>query len=385
MRTSERLGPVFVKLAQMMSYRADIFPTDFLAPLMSLQEHVEPLAPGKAQQAFADAIGVSPSSVFASFDDSAIASGTIATVHRATTRNGELVVVKIVRPGVVEAIDTDLACMKRFVQLIARRRFASGIPVVEVFETFSDMLRAQCDMIIEAQNLRTLAENSRGAHKVLVPTARTELVASPQVLVMDFISNTTPITDLDLDRQLFRCCALRLLRTVYEMIFVHGFVHGDLHPGNVQVRPDGTIYLFDAGLTASLNSADRKSFATFFLSFVNSDSPSVAAAIVESAGDTPPHLDYCSLGQDVEELVKQHAGRNASEFLVAGFVYQVFAIQRRHRLYGAPGFVAAIWALMMFEGLVRSDFPELDFQQEARCLLPFHLHSPDTSEMPFAD
>jgi ubiquinone biosynthesis protein len=159
------------------------------------------------------------------------------------------------------------------------------------------------------------------------------------------------------------------------MIFVHGVVHCDMHPGNVLWRADGAVALIDAGLIASLSETDRCCFRDFFRGLACNDPEDCANAILRSALLVPQSLDQAAFHRDVGTLVRTYHGRPAGKFLIAEFVFRVFELQRRHRLSGAPGFVSAIWALAMFEGLVRARYPNLDFQAAAHPFLVADLVS----------
>jgi ubiquinone biosynthesis protein len=153
------------------------------------------------------------------------------------------------------------------------------------------------------------------------------------------------------------------------MIFVHGFVHGDLHPGNVSVATSGQVILFDYGLVAALTESDRVLFRDFFLAVAMGDAATAARNILLSAERRPLKLDLDKFERAVAALLKRYSGQKAGGFLVARFVSETFALQRRFGLCGAPGFANAVWALAMFEGLVRQGYPSLDFQMEARPFL----------------
>jgi ubiquinone biosynthesis protein len=365
-RAAEILGPVFTKAAQAISYRADLLPESLLCPLARLQERVRPLHMPPAREAMAAALSRPLNVVFSSVDDLPIACGSIATVYRATTNDGDVVAVKIVRPGVSDAIDLDIACLRMLAKRAARMPFAAGIPVTEIFNSIADMIVAQCDMSREARNLQAFARSAAQTRGIVLPREYADGGASPSALVMEYLSDGLAFTSPDLLEWQFKSAALHVLRFVYRMIFIDGFVHCDLHPGNIRVRNDGTVYLFDAGLVASLSAADREHFRAFFLALAMGDAKTMTQVIVDSAITMPADLARTELEADVGALVRAYSGRNAGSFLVAEFVYCVFTLQKKYRLYGAPGFVCAIWALLMFEGLIRNRYPDLDFQTEAR-------------------
>ncbi|MGB9368876.1 MAG: AarF/UbiB family protein [Xanthobacteraceae bacterium] len=365
---AQRLGPVFIKIAQMASYRADLLPAAMLAPLSVLQDRVGPLASGEARRAVEASLGRSIGELFAAFDDNPLASGSVAVVCAATLHDGARVAVKIVRPGVGERIARDLACFRWVVTLAERSRRVRGIPLLDTFDLIARMVAAQVDMTAEREQLtqlRALLSNRPG---VSVPAAHA-WPASREVLVMERIDDAQSWTEAALPLAVFRRAADRMLNALYTMVFAGKIINCDLHPGNILVRADGSVTLLDAGLVARLEEHDRRCFRDFFLALAAGNAVQCARAIRNSASIVPPSLEPAAFQRDVDTLVSRYHGLRAGEFLVAQFVHEVFALQRRHGLFGAPGFAAAIWALVMFEGLVRDRYPELDFQSAARPFL----------------
>jgi ubiquinone biosynthesis protein len=366
--TAESLGPVFIKAAQMFSYRSDLLPIDFLKPLEKLQDRVRPLRQGEARRAVEASLGRPVGEVFAAFEDQPVACGSVAVVCRATGRNGERLAVKVVRPGVAQQIARDLDCLRWLAGFVARSRFGQGTPVLQTYDLIATMIAMQGDMRAESRNLSRLRDLVSSQPRVGMPDA-SYTAATAEVLVMQFVDalawRNIEIGDAD-----FRSAANDLLVALYNMIFKLGVVHCDMHPGNILLRPDGTVVLIDAGLVAHLSDDDRRCFRYLFLALAFNNSSNCAAAILESALKVPRDLDRSAFEREIQALVTSFHGRKAGEFLVAEFVFRIFEIERRHGIFGPPGFAAAIWALVMFEGLVRARYPDLDFQAVAR---PFAL------------
>jgi ubiquinone biosynthesis protein len=357
---SLRMGPCFVKVAQMLSYRSDIFGREFLKPLSSLQDDVRYFGRDvDVGNCLADVERLLPES---RIDPEPIGAGSVALVFKAVLADGRCVAVKVIRGWVPAVIRADISLLRFVVRHLARRRRCRAIPLLEIFDSVACMIERQVDMVAEAHRLDEF--NSGSQAPIQWPARITEIQLHQRVLIMDYASerawHTATLNDSD-----FRYVALSLIRSLYKMIFITGLVHCDLHPGNVLSDGGKRLILLDAGLSEKLSDRDRHVFRMFFSAFVQGDAHRCATSIVQSAITRPDSVDMAVLRSDVARVLQNYSGRLAGEFLVVEFVREIFEIQRRHRLYGAPGFVAAIWALVMYEGLVRQRFPALDFQGEA--------------------
>jgi ubiquinone biosynthesis protein len=364
----EALGPVAVKIGQMVSYRIDLLPEPFLRPVMRLQDRARPLSPRKTRAAAEAGLARPLSDLFADFSDIPIACGSVAIVCRATTHGAQAVAVKLVRPGIAGRIARDLASFRRIAGMIERSRFGRDLPVVETFDMIASMLLAQTDMLAESRNLIALRAILPAHGRVVIPEPLVAMT-TPDVLVMEFVQDAVQLMQAAIPDKIFRRATRDLLDVLYSMIFVRGVVHCDLHPGNVLRRTDGAVAVIDAGLIAYLDEDDRQGFRDFFLSLACNDAEACGSAILKSALHVPRNLDRAAFQRDVDVLIETYHGRVAGNFLVAEFVFRVFELQRRRGLPSAPGFVSAIWALIMFEGLVRARYPDLDFQAAAQPFL----------------
>lgn len=365
---AETLGPVFIKAAQMLSYRTDLLPVEFLTPLEKLQDRVQALKPGEPRRAIEASLGRPVAEIFAAFEDEPVACGSVAVVCRATGHNGESLAVKVVRPGVQQRIARDLDCLRWLLAFAARGRAGRGAPILETYDLIATMIAMQGDMRAECRSLYRFGDMLMTQPRIAVPRAD-YTAATADVLVMQFV-DAVAWRQIEISDAAFQRAANDLLIALYNMIFKLGVVHCDMHPGNILLQPDGTVVVIDAGLVVHLSEHDMRCFRYLFLALAFNSSSGFAASILEAALMVPADLDRPGFERDIQALVKSFHGRKAGEFLVVDFVFRIFDIQRRHGVFGPPGFAGAIWALAMFEGLVRTRYPDLDFQAVAR---PFAL------------
>ncbi|MDX0527560.1 hypothetical protein GOC94_10150 [Sinorhizobium medicae] len=365
-RAAESLGPAAIKIAQVASYRRDLISQPLAAALSRVQDKVNPLPPGALNAELLTAYDDRVDEHFRVLNHEPIGAGSIAVVIRGTTVDGEDVAIKVVRPGVKSRIELDLRVMRWTLALFARHRRWRGIPILETFDLFALSVLTQCDMINEAEIACQL--KTTGSTDIIIPRPRLDLTRG-NVLVMSYEEPLYKLTDARLGQRTYEAACRILLHELYRMIFISGVVHCDLHPGNVAITRGGKVVLYDTGLATRLSRKDRETFRDLFLAVALNNSTGLAWQIIEGAGECPDTLDYTSLHSDCGALLASRSGQTAGHFLVFGFVTELFDIQRKHGLRSAPGFASAIWALAMFEGLVRDQYPDLDFQGEALTFL----------------
>ena len=363
--SAERTGPSGTKLAQIVSYRQDLLPFDFLLPLTRLQESASPLSRREIKRTLELAQSKQLLKEFSSIDKTPIASGSIAVILRAETSSGHLVAIKLVRRGVKWKLRADVLAMRYVLRLLRAIPRLQGWPILESFDLIATSILDQADMQRELAFLKRMRKMTSRETWIPVPY---ENLCTSEILVMSYLPARYRICDNDLTTQMYQTACNVLLRDLYRMIFVEGAIHLDLHPGNIGVAEDGRVVLYDFGLCATLSDGDRLAFKDFFLSLVAADADAVAAQLISNAVHVPERVSYPDLVAEVRRVVLVHSRQRAGTFLVCGFVSELFAIEKKFGIFGTPGFVNAVFALAMFEGLVRKRFPLLDFQNVAELL-----------------
>jgi ubiquinone biosynthesis protein len=355
-----RLGPTAIKLAQIASSRGDLLPRELVEGLARVQDRADPPRARARRRLIAAALRETGTSLV-SIDEAPIACGCVAVVFRARTSGGRDVVVKVVRRGIEKRIARDLAACRRAIRLLTWLPRWREVPVLQMFDRLSIDVAGQCDMRREAMVARRLRSHLQPFVEIPEPDDR---ATTSRVLVMDYAPGAFKISDPAIPPHVYRAACDALLQALYSMVFVEGLVHCDLHPGNVAVTAGGRPIVYDFGLVSELTPADRRQLETLFSALAAGDARAVGEILVQVGGTLPTSPQ--GFDADLTALVHRWSGRRAGEFLVAAFVRELFDLQRRHGLSGAPGFVAAIWALSMYEGLVRDRYRELDFQRAAQ-------------------
>jgi ubiquinone biosynthesis protein len=362
----ERLGPTYVKLGQVLSTRPDVLGVHLAGGLARLQERVQPVSPETALIALREGLGDRLIGRISWVDPTPIASGSIAQVHRAMMTDGREVAVKIRRPGIVRRIDSDARFLIGTAKLATR--FGLQFPVVPWLQQFIDAVRAQLDLQREGQNYRDLRTNLAHIRGIRIPEVVFELTTQ-SVLTMEFIGDLHHVDRMDLPCDP-RQRALRVgLEALYQMIFIDGVVHADLHPGNVFFLRSGECVLLDAGVVARLDVPVRRDFVDFFFGLVTDRGVDCARIIHDNALYRSPSLNRTAFDSDVSAVVSRFAALRARDFEVTSFAAALFGVQHRHEVYGSPDFMMAIVALLTYEGIVKRVQPDMDFQSIAHDVL----------------
>lgn len=365
----ERLGPTFVKLAQVLSSRPDVFSPAVTEPLSRLCEHVRPISRGQIAGLLSAGLGVPPSRIFRDFEWSPIACGSISQVHRAHLRDGQVVAVKIRRPNAVPLIRTDLLLLRWLAACLQHFFTLRGIPLLLIVDEFGRILENQLDFRMEASNMRRFRTMFEDLPEVVVPRVYAEW-SSESVLIMEYMCNFNRIGDLLMSEEKRHQAARSCVNFLYTMAFEHGFVHADLHPGNLFFRSNGEIVLVDFGMVTQLEGSDLRSFANFFFAMVTNQGQLCAQVIYDSALSWAPSFDLARFEADMREMISRYAAKRAGEFEVSRFACELFQIQRRHGLCGSPKFVSVILAFVVLEGIVKQLYPPLNFMAQARNFIP---------------
>jgi ubiquinone biosynthesis protein len=362
------LGATFVKVGQIMSTRPDLFPPHVIRALTKLQDNVGAFPWPHVERTIAGDFGRPCSELFASFDRTPVASASVAQVHRATLLTGELVAVKIVRPGLDELVRFDLAVMKLVAWFVALVPALRLLAPVESVEEFGRAIHAQIDLRVEADNNRRFAASFASEPDVRFPKLYPAL-CSARVITMEFIDGVKVLdapTKAGADGTKLAQVGFR---TLLKMVFDDGFVHADLHPGNLLVDKDGKVVILDLGLTAELDDRDRRAFAQFFGSWAGRDGK-VMARLMAQLSPLAKVRDFPSYEKEVIEFVGRYHGMALGEMQVATIALDMMNILRRHRVRINPIYTMASVSIAVTEGLGKQLDPKLDLVGEG---LPFFM------------
>jgi ubiquinone biosynthesis protein len=366
----ETLGPIYVKFGQVLSTRRDLLPLDIADELAKLQDRVPPFASDLAVAEVERSLGKRIDELFGSFEEKPVASASIAQVHLATLHDGTEVAVKVLRPGVENAIARDLALLETAAGL-AERLWVDGrrLKPRELVAEFARHLDDELDLMREAANASQLGRNFAGSPLLLVPAVYWDLCAQ-RVMVMERMRGT-PISQVQILKQKgidIPALARAGVEIFFTQVFRHGFFHADMHPGNILVADDGRYIALDFGIMGTLTEVDKNYLAQNFLAFFNRDYRRVAQAHLD-AGWVPAGTRVDEFEAAIRAVCEPIFARPLKEIYFGKLLLRLFQTSRRFNVEVQPQLVMLQKTLLNIEGLGRELDPDLDLWQTAKPFL----------------
>jgi ubiquinone biosynthesis protein len=374
----ERLGPIFVKLGQVLSTRRDLLPVDIADELARLQDRVPPFPTEVAIATIERAFNKKVDEIFVSFDRTPIASASIAQVHFAVLkdRNGidRDVAVKVLRPGMLSVIEKDLSLMRLMAGWIeGLSNDGKRLKPREVVAEFDKYLHDELDLVREASSAAQLRRNMEGLDLVLIPEMYWDYCMT-DVIVMQRMTGV-PISQIERLRSAgvdIPKLARDGVTIFFTQVFRDGFFHADMHPGNIQVSlaPDtfGRYISLDFGIVGTLTETDKEYLAQNFTAFFRRDYKRVAELHIES-GWVPRTTRVDELESAIRSVCEPYFDRPLKEISLGMVLMRLFQTSRRFHVEIQPQLVLLQKTLLNIEGLGRQLDPDLDLWATAKPFL----------------
>ena len=374
----ESLGPIFVKFGQVLSTRRDLLPLDIADELARLQDRVPPFDSDVAMATIERAFNKKIDQVFVSFDREPIASASIAQVHFAVLkdRNGQAreVAVKVLRPGMLVAIEKDLSLMRMMAGWVdGISQAGKRLKPREVVAEFDKHLHDELDLIREAASAAQLRRNMADLKLVLIPEMFWDYCTA-DVIVMERMHGV-PISQVDRLRAAgvdIPKLARDGVTIFFTQVFCDGFFHADMHPGNIQVSIEaatfGRYISLDFGIMGTLTASDKEYLAQNFTAFFRRDYKRVAELHIES-GWVPAATRVDELESAIRSVCEPYFDRPLKDFSLGIVLMRLFQTSRRFHVEIQPQLVLLQKTLLNIEGLGRQLDPDLDLWNTAKPFL----------------
>ena len=367
----EALGPVYIKLGQLLSTRRDLLEPRWADELSKLQSDVATFSSALAQEIIERNLKVPVGDVFASFEAKPIASASLAQVHGAVLPDDSEVVVKVIRPDIEKSIEGDF----RLLDLIAAtlERFSSDARRLHVRQVVADqrsVMMEEIDLLREANNTIQLRRNFADSDLLYAPRVYLDYCTS-EMLVMERI-RATPIGEIDELERIGTDMALlatRGVQTFFTQVFTHNFFHADMHPGNIFVdttNPSNPNYIaIDCATIGQLTEEDQRYLARMIVAFLNRDYADIASLHVES-GWVPHDVDVPAFEAVIHDLCDPMFKKPLSELSLGTFLLDLYTAARQFDMEVQPQLVLLQKTLLYIEGLGRQLYPQLDLWTTAK-------------------
>ncbi len=368
----EEMGPLAIKLGQLLSTRRDLIPPEVLAQLVLLQDRVKPYDTQLAKQRIQDSLKADIRTLFARFDEQPLAAASIAQVHTAALHDGREVVVKVTRPNIRQQVLQDFEILAWLGDWLENRlEAARALHLTEIIRDYRQIILNELDLSLEAENTRRMRHYFTGSSMMYVPEVYMD---SKEVMVAERISGV-PISDiatfdrLGMDRA---DLAEKGLTIFFTQVFRDNFFHADMHPGNVFVEtlnPSNPRFIaLDCAIMGELSKSDQMTIARMLLAVMNSNFMQLIQ-IVHQAGWIPPGTEQDALAREMRRTVGPMVSKPMDQLDFAGILIQVMDIARRFHLEIPPQLMLLLKTLVHVEGLGTDLYPQLDIWKLAKPIL----------------
>jgi predicted unusual protein kinase regulating ubiquinone biosynthesis (AarF/ABC1/UbiB family) len=374
------LGPVYVKLGQLLSTRPDLMPPEYIEALGALQARVPPVEWVAIEQLLQQQFQHPLDEIFATINFQPVAAGSIAQTHRATLKDGQEVALKIQRPGLEVVVEQDIALIKLIANLVAQTDFGRYYDTVALAEEFAQALRAELDFMQEARHTEQLRAQLKGSRwfdpeRLTTPEIHWELTTA-KVLVMEWLNGepllSTPLLNSPESNEAIQQerteLANLLLRAFFQQICLDGFFHADPHPGNLFFLEDRRLALLDCGMVGRLDPLTQETLLQLILAIVSLDAQRCAQLTLQLAPSEQP-INLTRLEGDYSRLLRQYYSTSLAQINFSQLFYEVLQAARRNKIRVPGNLGLCAKAIANLEGVARTLDPDFNLPDQIRPLM----------------
>ncbi len=359
-------GPSFIKLGQLLSARPDLVGQDLAKILTHFQDSLPPFSQGKVKAVLQKQFGQNFNKFFAEFNFISIASASIAQVHKAKLRTGEEVAVKILRPNIDKIMRRDILTLKLAISLIAPFSKFLAKSFSDIADLLQQTTKGELDLLQEAANASCLKEQLSDVTGFYVPKIFWNF-STTKILVMEWVdgipfSSGEAIKNSNFDKKQI---ARNLVIGYFNQVYVHGFFHSDMHPGNLFLMKNGDIGVVDFGIMGRIDKKTRLAVAEILIGFLHKDYQRVAELHVE-AKLVPDKTDIAALALSCRKIGETIVGSSVAEVSLAKLLSSLITMTRDYEMVTRPELLLLQKTLLLVEGVGVTLDPELNIWDLAR-------------------
>lgn len=361
------LGPTFIKVGQLFSTRADLFPVEYVEELSKLQDKVPAFGYEQVERIIEQDFGKAIPELYRSFDPIPIAAASLGQVHRAQLHSGEEVVVKVQRPGLKKLFTIDLQILRSIARYFqSHPRWGRGRDWIGIYEECCRILWEEIEYLSEGRNADTFRRNFRQEDWVRVPRVYWRY-SSPRALTLEYlpgikISHYEALEAAGLDRK----ALARLGAKAYlQQLLNDGFFHADPHPGNIAVSPDGALIFYDFGMMGRIQPVTREKLMDLFFGIAQKDGDRVMAALVQ-LGALASSSDMGAVRRSIQYMLDHFMDQPFEEQSITSISDDLYEVAYDQPFRFPATFTFVMRAFSTLEGVGKGLDPDFNFMEVAQ-------------------
>ncbi len=361
------LGATFIKMGQVMSTRPDLFSSEVIAELRILQDSLPPFGFWRVRHAIQGDLGCPIAEIYTEFDETPVAAASVAQVHRARLHDDREVAVKVLRPGVRRRVERDATILLVGARVLAIHPSIRMSDPVGHLREFTDAIIAQTDLRLEASNYERFHENFARFPDARFPEVHGEF-SGEHVLTLEFLRGKK-VDEIGSEGHVD--LARRIQTTMLKMCFDDGFLHADLHPGNMMVTEDDQLVIFDVGLCKLLQEDVLIQFIDMSKCLSMGTSDDLIAHLKRFHTYVEGKVDWTALRSDVDHLARSFRAQNAMELEYGTLISNMLALGRKYEVRPVTDMALVFVALITAQGIGKVLNPTTNpFEEVAKFIMP---------------
>ena len=374
------LGPTFIKVGQLFSTRADLFPIEYVEELSKLQDKVPAFSYEQAEEIIVEDLGKTVQELFQNFDPIPLAAASLGQVHKAQLHSGSDVVVKVQRPGLKKLFEIDLAILRGIARYFQNHpRWGKGRDWVGIYDECCRILWLEIDYLNEGRNADTFRRNFRNCDWVKVPRVSWQYT-SPRVLTLEYIpgikiSNYEALEASGLDRKEL---AQMGAKAYLQQLLNYGFFHADPHPGNIAVSPGGELIFYDFGMMGQITSNLREKLMETLFGITQRDADRVVKSLI-AVGALAPTGDIGPVRRSIQYMLDHFMDQPFENQSIAAISDDLYEIAYDQPFRFPATFTFVMRAFSTLEGVGKGLDPEFNFMEVAQ---PFAIQLMSNGNLP---
>jgi predicted unusual protein kinase regulating ubiquinone biosynthesis (AarF/ABC1/UbiB family) len=373
------LGPVYVKLGQLLSTRPDILPGRYVDTLTALQARVPPVPWEQVENLIRTELSQPLETVFSEIDRNAIAAGSIGQVYRAVLTNGQPVALKVQRPGIEAIVAQDISLIKSLAELVSYTEFGKNFDIVGLAEEFSNAITAELNFTTEAEYTEQLRRNLTASkwfdpQQLVIPQVYNDLTTTKLLTIewlvgMPILEATLPQNKDNKDEATQRSEITTILfRAFFQQLYIDGFFHADPHPGNIFYLEDGRVAILDCGMVGRLDPRTQQILTEMLLAIVDLDGRRCSQLTLELA-EGGQQVDLNRLTNDYDRMLRKYYNRSISQINFSEVIYEVLQVSRNNKIRLPSNMGLYAKTLANLEGVARGFYPQINLLDQIRPLM----------------